>query len=50
MAKRKVTNLTDVSEITCVIQKGKADDIVQSLLDAGIRGCHSAFVGVGTGK
>ena len=48
MAKRKVTNLTDVSEITCVIQKGKADDIVQSLLDAGIQGA-TVHSGVGTG-
>ena len=48
MAKRKVTNLTDVSEITCVVQKGKADDIVQSLLDAGIQGA-TVHSGVGTG-
>ena len=48
MAKRKVTNLTDVSEITCVVQKGMADEIVQSLLDAGIQGA-TVHSGVGTG-
>ena len=47
MAKRKVTNLTDVSEITCVVQKGMADEIVQSLLDAGIQGA-TVHSGVGT--
>jgi len=48
MAKRKVTNLTDVSEITCVVQKGMADTINQSLLDAGVQGA-TVHAGVGTG-
>jgi nitrogen regulatory protein P-II 1 len=48
MAKRKVINLTDVSLITCVVQKGMADTINQSLLDAGIQGA-TVHQGVGTG-
>ena len=48
MAKRKVTNLTDVAQITCVVQKGMADAINQSLLDAGIQGA-TVHAGVGTG-
>ena len=48
MAKRKVTNLTDVAQITCVVQKGMADTINQSLLDAGIQGA-TVHSGVGTG-
>jgi nitrogen regulatory protein PII len=48
MAKRKVTNLTDVAQITCVVQKGMADTINQSLLDAGIQGA-TVHAGVGTG-
>ena len=48
MAKRKVTNLTDVAQITCVVQKGMADTVNQSLLDAGIQGA-TVHAGVGTG-
>ena len=48
MAKRKLTNLTDVAQITCVVQKGMADTINQSLLDAGIQGA-TVHAGVGTG-
>ena len=48
MAKRKVTNLTDAAQITCVVQKGMADTINQSLLDAGIQGA-TVHAGVGTG-
>jgi nitrogen regulatory protein P-II 1 len=48
MAKRKVINLTDVSLITCVVQKGLADTINQSLLDAGIQGA-TVHQGIGTG-
>ena len=48
MAKRKVTNLTDVAQITCVVQKGMADTINQSLLDAGIQGA-TVHAGIGTG-
>ena len=39
MAKRKVTNLTEVALITCVVQKGLADTINDSLLEVGVQGC-----------
>jgi nitrogen regulatory protein PII len=48
MAKRKLVNLTEVSLITCVVQKGMADAINQSLLDAGVQGA-TVHQGVGTG-
>ena len=48
MAKRKLVNLTEVSLITCVVQKGMADTINQSLLDAGVQGA-TVHQGVGTG-
>ena len=48
MAKRKLINLTDATLITCVVQKGMADVINQSLLDAGIQGA-TVHQGVGTG-
>jgi nitrogen regulatory protein P-II 1 len=48
MAKRKLVNLTEVTLITCVVQKGMADVINQSLLDAGVQGA-TVHQGVGTG-
>ncbi len=48
MAKRKVTNLTEVSLITCVVQKGLADTINSSLLEVGVQG-STVHMGVGTG-
>lgn len=48
MAKRKLVNLTEVSLITCVVQKGMADVINQSLLDAGVQGA-TVHQGIGTG-
>ena len=48
MAKRKLVNLTEVALITCVVQKGMADAINQSLLDAGVQGA-TVHQGVGTG-
>ena len=48
MAKRKLVNLTEVSLITCVVQKGMADAINQSLLDAGVQGA-TVQQGVGAG-
>lgn len=48
MAKRKLVNLTEVTLITCVVQKGMADAINQSLLDAGVQGA-TVHQGVGTG-
>jgi nitrogen regulatory protein P-II 1 len=46
--KRKVTNLTEVANITCVIQKGLADGVNASLLDVGVQGA-TVHYGVGTG-
>ena len=48
MAKRKVTNLTEVALITCVVQKGLADTINSSLLEVGVQG-STVHMGVGTG-
>ncbi len=48
MAKRKVTNLTEVSLITCVVQKGMADTINTSLLEVGVQG-STVHMGTGTG-
>ncbi len=48
MAKRKVTNLTEVALITCVVQKGLADTINNSLLEVGVQG-STVHMGVGTG-
>ena len=44
MAKRKLVNLTEVALITCVVQKGMADAINQSLLDAGVQGVVEALL------
>lgn len=46
--KRKVTNLTEVARITCVVQKGMADTVNASLLDVGVQGA-TVHYGVGTG-
>jgi nitrogen regulatory protein PII len=46
--KRKVTNLTEVANITCVIQKGLADTVNTSLLNVGVQGA-TVHYGVGTG-
>jgi len=48
MAKRRLTNLIDVSLMTCVIQKGMAETINKSLLELGIQGA-TVHMGVGTG-
>jgi nitrogen regulatory protein PII len=48
MAKRKLISLGDVTLITCVVEKGLADTINQSLLDAGIQGA-TVHQGVGSG-
>lgn len=46
--KRKVVNLTNVSRITCVVQKGQADAINQALLEQGVQGA-TVHYGMGTG-
>lgn len=48
MAKRRLTNLVDVSLVTCVIQKGMAETINKSLLELGVQGA-TVHMGVGTG-
>lgn len=48
MSKREFTILTDVSMITCVVQRGKADKVVQAAQDAGAQGATICF-GNGSG-
>ncbi len=48
MAKRKITNLIDLCQITCVVQKGAADTINDALLEAGVQGA-TVHSGIGTG-
>lgn len=38
MSKQDITILTDVSLITCVVQRGKADDIVRAAQEVGAQG------------
>ncbi len=45
---RKITVLTDVSLITCIVQRGMADEIVKAAQDAGAEGA-TVFYGRGTG-
>ncbi len=48
MAARELTILTDVSMITCVVQRGKADAVVQAAQDAGAQGA-TIYYGYGSG-
>jgi nitrogen regulatory protein PII len=48
MTKREFTILTDVSMITCVVQRGKADKVVQAAQDAGAQGA-TIYYGNGSG-
>lgn len=45
---RELTVLTDVSLITCVVQRGKADAVVQAAQDAGAQGA-TTYYGYGSG-
>lgn len=38
MSKTDITILTDVSMITCVVQRGKADEIIQAAQEVGAQG------------
>jgi nitrogen regulatory protein P-II 1 len=38
MPKKNITVLTDLNLITCIVQKGAADDIVKAAVDEGIHG------------
>lgn len=46
--KRELTILTDVSMITCIVQRGKADEVVQAAQDAGAQGA-TIYYGYGSG-
>jgi len=48
MAKRKVTNISEVALITSVVQKGLADTINTSLMEVGVQG-STVHMGIGTG-
>ncbi len=48
MSQREFTVLTDVSMITCVVQRGKAEGVVQAAQDAGAQGA-TIYYGHGSG-
>ena len=48
MTAREFTVLTDVSMITCVVQRGKAEGVVQAAQDAGAQGA-TIYYGHGSG-
>ncbi len=48
MSTREFTVLTDVSMITCIVQRGKADGVVQAAQDAGAQGA-TIYYGYGSG-
>jgi nitrogen regulatory protein P-II 1 len=48
MSKREVTVLTDVTMITCIVQRGAADNIVKAAMEAGAQGA-TVFFARGTG-
>lgn len=48
MTQHKMTVLTDVALITCIVQRGEADNIVKEAREAGAQGA-TVFYGRGTG-
>lgn len=48
MSMRDLTILTDVSLLTCIVQRGKADAVVQAAQDAGAQG-STVYYGFGSG-
>lgn len=48
MVKRKLTVLTDVALITCVVQRGLAETVINSLTEIGIQGA-TVHAAMGTG-
>lgn len=38
MPKKNITVLTDLNLITCIVQKGAADDIVKAAVESGVHG------------
>ena len=43
MSKREITVLTDVALITCIVQRGIADDVVSAAQEAGAQGATIFF-------
>ncbi|MCP4764816.1 MAG: P-II family nitrogen regulator [Gammaproteobacteria bacterium] len=43
MSEREITVLTDVSLITCVVQRGLADDVIKAAQEAGAQGATTYF-------
>ena len=43
MSRRKITLLTDVSLITCIVQRGAADDVVHAAVEAGAQGATVSY-------
>jgi nitrogen regulatory protein PII len=48
MKARKITVLTDVALITCIVQRGNADAIIKAARDAGAQGA-TTYYGRGSG-
>jgi nitrogen regulatory protein PII len=48
MSKREIVVLTEVSLITCIVQRGAADEIVQAAQEAGAQGA-TIYYGRGSG-
>lgn len=48
MSKREITVLTDVALITCIVQRGLADDIVTAAQEGGAQGA-TIYFGRGSG-
>ena len=43
MKARKITVLTDVALITCIVQRGKADEIIQAARETGAQGATTHY-------
>lgn len=43
MSEREITVLTDVSLITCVVQRGLADEVIKAAQEAGAQGATTYF-------
>lgn len=43
MTDREITVLTDVSLITCVVQRGQADEVIKAAQEAGAQGATTYF-------
>jgi nitrogen regulatory protein P-II 1 len=43
MEKREITVLTDVSLITCIVQRGSADALIQAAMEVGAQGATTSY-------